>query len=114
VTDASPSAVSPTLDNFDVCATFDGPIGEGETKAFPCFKTGRYVIVLLNSYADVSAPTNMTLTLCEVKVFTGKLFMQYYSLMFTKGGSLPLSLFHEHGMYACASSVNIDYLGVPL
>ena len=67
--------VPPTLDNFDVCATYYGAIGAGETKAFPCVKTGRYVIVQLNSYYDnATNPTTMILTLCDVKVFTGTVF----------------------------------------
>ena len=73
MSDDSPLDVTPTLENFEVCATFYGPIGAGATKAFPCSKTGRYVIVQRNSYADPANPVTMTLTLCEVKVFVGEL-----------------------------------------
>ena len=53
------------LNSYNVCASNDGPMGAGETRAFACSAVGRYVIVQLRG-------TN-PLTLCEVKVMGSKL-----------------------------------------
>ena len=63
-TDESPDDVPPTVHNMKVCACQDSRVGDGETKAFHCGETGRYLVVLLEK--------TTALTLCEVEVFEGK------------------------------------------
>jgi hypothetical protein len=49
-----------------MCATFTGPVGNGETRIFSCNSAvyGRYLVVLLEGQDKI-------LTLCEVQVFEG-------------------------------------------
>ena len=69
----SPTSLTPTVDNFDVCNIYYGSVEAGETKAFMCLKTGRLVIIQLNSLADSQTiPSLHLLTLCEVEVYGGE------------------------------------------
>ena len=61
-TDVSPEVEAPTLHNINVCASQDSGVPGGETQAFPCGETGRYLVVLLEKTKEV-------LTSCEVEVF---------------------------------------------
>ena len=61
-TDVSPEVEAPTLHYIHVCASQDSGVPGGETQAFPCSETGRYLVVLLEK-------TEVVLTLCEVEVF---------------------------------------------
>ena len=65
-TDVSPDDVAPTVHNMKVCACQDSPMGNGETKAFHCGATGRYLVVLLEKTEK--------LVLCEVEVFQGNCY----------------------------------------
>ena len=64
VTDYEPSLAPPTLDNIHVCACRNDPVPDGAFLSFPCWATGRYLVVLLQGV--------QSLTLCEVEVFEGK------------------------------------------
>ena len=57
--------ITPALNNFDLCASHDDPIGNGMTKSFGCQSYGRFLIIQKEG-PDI-------LTLCEVKVFEGRL-----------------------------------------
>ena len=65
-TDESPDDVAPTVHNMKVCACQDSPMGSGETKAFHCGETGRYLVVLLEK--------TESLVMCEVEVFEGNCY----------------------------------------
>ena len=60
----SPNVLAPDPNNnYDVCATLDGPVPDEPMHSFVCQTMGRYLIVQLNA--------NNHLQLCEVQVFTG-------------------------------------------
>jgi hypothetical protein len=65
-----PAAESPTDRIYTKCATEDGRLGAGETKAYRCEAVGRYVIVQLNG--------QNYLTLCEVAILGSKEHSQLY------------------------------------
>ena len=60
-TDVSPEVVAPTVHSITVCACQDSHLDNGETKAFHCGATGRYLVVLLEK--------TESLVMCEVEVF---------------------------------------------
>ena len=62
-TDVSPVEAEPTEDNIDVCAISNSLLAAGETKAFQCGNTGRYLAVVQEN--------KQYLTVCEVQVFAG-------------------------------------------
>ena len=66
-TDVSPETVAPTVNNIEVCASQDSPVGDGETHVFPCEGIGRYLVVILEQ--------TVTLVFCELEVFQGKYAM---------------------------------------
>ena len=62
-TDVSPLSATPALTNYELCASYDGPVGAGATQTFYCGSSGRYLIIQLQK-TDI-------LTLCEVQVQEG-------------------------------------------
>ena len=64
----SPEVAIPTVHNMKVCACQDIPVNKGETQAFPCAASGRYLVVLMEK--------TDALTLCEVEVYEGNLYMK--------------------------------------
>jgi hypothetical protein len=60
----NPTDHKPVADEtYDVCATQDDALGQGETRSYACNKVGKYVIVQLKG--------KNYLTLCEVSVLGG-------------------------------------------
>ena len=57
----SPDVKAPTISTINVCACQDSPMSNGETKAFPCGATGRYLV--LEKVGEFS--------LCEAEVYEG-------------------------------------------
>ena len=66
ITDTSPNDVTPSLDNYDVCATYLDSVGAAATVTLFCAEgtAGRYLIVQLEKQEQLS--------LCEVEVFIGE------------------------------------------
>jgi hypothetical protein len=77
VTDTNPADQPPSPDSYEVCAYQLKALDAGESRAFPCVATGRYVIVQLLYRRQ--------LVLCEVQVFGGRVcffhkFLQQFVL----------------------------------
>ena len=82
----SPHEEAPTLDNQQICAFEQKTFGPGETRDLDCDSTGRYLSVILDQ------SHNQYLTLCEVEVFEGEIFMRMFKYV-TLANICPLFLF---------------------
>ena len=94
VTDIDPLVSAPKIDTITVCACQNNPLADGETKSFPCWATGRYLVVILQG-------TN-SLALCEVEVFEGekpiKIYLNHLFILWTES---QLNIMQRSCVFMC-------------
>ena len=75
ITDVSPAVAAPALTNYELCATFTGPVATGASQRLECDVTGRYLVVQLEG-------SNKRLTMCEVEVYERKSYIYRYNIVY--------------------------------